>query len=184
MLPRRNLFRAFLLVLALTVASYAGIAQAVYVGDGSVQNGVTGGWDIGDMGVCVTGIQSDGTMVVDSTKSSRAACIATTFPLLTTSAACIANSDANGGSHYWTNSCVDGAGNGISLEGLDRNANICAQKGGTWKSVCTSAWVFTGRTGDGAPGFCYTKVRIAGVYDAATCPTTTRLCLGYSQLHL
>ncbi len=59
---------------------FAGVARAVYVGDGTVQDGIYGDWDITDYGVCVTGIKSDGTMVIDASKKSRPDCLTVTFP--------------------------------------------------------------------------------------------------------
>jgi hypothetical protein len=58
-------------VLVIPFAFMVSTAGAVYVGDGTVQNGTCGDWDITDYGVCVTGIKSDGTMVIDSSKTSR-----------------------------------------------------------------------------------------------------------------
>ena len=175
--PKRFLFSAALLALALSVTMYAGNAEAVYVGDGAVLNPTTGAFQDPTDGICVTGIQADGTFLVDSTVHSRPDCIAKTFPAYTTQAACgnTANSD---GAHFWASTCVDASGNGISLAGLDRNANICKQKGGTWKSACTSAFQTMGTSGDGTAGFCATTMRLNN-YDAATCPSTTNT-VGYS----
>ncbi len=184
MSAKRNvLLWAAVVALALPLL-FAANAFALYAGDGTKQNGTTGGWDITDYGVCVSGIQSDGTIVVDSSKTSRAACITVTFPSLTTSAACVGDSDANGGSHYWQNNCVDGSGNAISLDGLDRTSANCALKGGTWTSRCTGEWVYTGPNNDGigfeGGGFCYTTIivgsgtlTIDGGYAEGTCPTLT-----------
>ncbi len=158
-------------------------AGAVYVGDGAVQDGVYGDWNITDLGVCVTGIKSDGTMVIDPSITSRADCIAVRFPndaALTSQAVCTGDSDANGGSHYWASTCSAPDGTIISLNGLDRTATNCDKRAkalgyasGTWASKCTGAWTYTGPAGDGAPGFCYTKVELTGVYTQQTCPTTT-----------
>lgn len=173
--------RTKLLVVAAILALFTPVllapsAWAKYVGDGAVPNGVTGGWDLpDDRGVCVTGIKSDGTVIIDTSITSRPDCIARTFPAYTTSAACKTSDSAGAnveGSHYWTKSCVDASGSGISLSGLDRNANMCAQNGGTWKDSCTSAWTYLGPSLDGTDGFCYTKIRLDN-YDQTTCPTTT-----------
>lgn len=172
------------LALAAGVALSAGTASAKYISDGAVQNGTTGGWDLpADRGVCVTGIKSDGTMIIDPSITSRPDCIAKTFPAYTTEAACKTSDSAGAnaeGSHYWASTCVDGSGNGISLKDLDRNANMCTQKGGTWGSKCTSAWTAMGPTWSAAPapkpatggtdGFCYTRVRMNDFYSVATCP--------------
>jgi len=170
---------AWLIPFALMVSP----AGAVYVGDGAVQDGVYGDWTIGDLGLCVTGIKSDGTMVIDPTITSRADCIAVKFPNdadLTSSALCTGDSDANGGSHYWATTCSAPDGTRISLKDLDRTATNCDKRAkalgyasGTWASKCTGAWTYTGPAGDGAPGFCYTKVELTGVYNQATCPTGT-----------
>jgi hypothetical protein len=171
----------FVLVVPLV---FAGVAGAVYVGDGSVQNGTHGDWDITDYGVCVTGIKSDGTRVIDASKKSRPDCLTVTFPndaSLTSSALCTGDSDANGGSHYWASTCVANDGTRISLNGLDRTATNCDQRAkalgkasGTMTSKCTGSWVYTGPQGDGAPGFCYTRVELTGAgYTSTTCPTTT-----------
>ena len=163
---------------------FAGVARAVYVGDGSVQNGTYGDWDITDYGVCVTGIKSDGTMVIDASKTSRPDCLTVTFPndaSLTSSALCTGDSDANGGSHYWASTCVANDGTRISLNGLDRTATNCDKRAkalgkasGTMTSKCTGSWVYTGPAGDGAPGFCYTRVELTGAgYTSTTCPTAT-----------
>jgi len=171
------------LVLAVPLV-FAGVARAVYVGDGAVQNGISGDWDITDYGVCVTGIKSDGTMVIDASKTSRPDCLTVTFPndaSLTSSALCTGDSDANGGSHYWASTCVANDGTRISLNGLDRTATNCDQRAkalgkasGTMTSKCTGSWVYTGPKGDGAPGFCYTRVQLTGAgYTSTTCPTAT-----------
>jgi hypothetical protein len=177
-----------LLVIALLVLAvplvFAGIARAVYVGDGSVQNGTYGDWDITDYGVCVTGIKSDGTMVIDASKKSRPDCLTVTFPndaSLTSAALCTGDSDANGSSHYWANTCVANDGTKISLNGLDRTATNCDQRAkalgkasGTMTSKCTGSWVYAGPAGNGAPGFCYTRVQLTGAgYTSTTCPTAT-----------
>lgn len=50
-------------------------ASAMYIGDGVQPNG-TGGWEITDYGVCVSGIQADGAIVIDAAhNASRADCI-------------------------------------------------------------------------------------------------------------
>lgn len=38
-----------------------------------------------------------------------------------------------------TTICVDGSGNGLSLAGLDRTAQMCAEKGGTWEQTSATA---------------------------------------------
>lgn len=168
-------------------------AWALYIGDGAQQNGTTGGWDITDYGICVSGIKADGTIMIDPAHNrSRPDCIdhvlgvdsATnptipTDPNYDTQAECIATSGrANGDdvSHYWvSNTCVDpNTGQGINLEGLDRTAANCALKGGVRVNACIGSWVYTGPAGDGAPGFCYTTINVTTAYGtAATCPTTT-----------
>jgi hypothetical protein len=174
---KRSLFLAVLLAAALPLA-LAGNAGAAYITDGAVQNGTTGGWDLPtDAGVCVTGIQAGGTLIIDDTIHSRADCIAKTFPAYTTRLACGNTVNADG-AHFWANSCVDAAGNGISLSGLDRTAGMCAAKGGTWKQACTSSWQLLGADLQADDGFCYTSVRLNN-YDATTCPSTTG-AFGYS----
>ena len=45
-----------------------------------------------------------------------------------------------GGKHSLATSiCVDGSGNGVSLTGLDRTAQMCAAKGGIWKQTSATA---------------------------------------------
>ncbi len=40
-------------------------------------------------------------------------------------------------------------------------------------SKCTGSWVYRGPKGDGAPGFCYTRIQLTGAgYTSTTCPTT------------
>jgi hypothetical protein len=159
-------------------------ARAVYVGDGSLQNGIGGDWDITDYGVCVTGIKSDGAMVIDGTKKSRPDCLAVKFPNdanLQSQAACLGDTDANGGSHYWANVCTAPDGTRISMKDLDRTATNCDKRAkalgyasGTWASKCTGSWVYRGPEGNGAPGFCYTRVELRGAgFTSTTCPTAT-----------
>jgi hypothetical protein len=166
-----SLFLAALLALALPLA-LAGNAGAKSLPDGSKQNGTTGGWDLTDQGVCVTGIAASGTMSIDASKKSRADCLSVLYPAYTTSAACTSFTNAEGSSHYWTSVCVSNADPNvaISLSGLDRTAANCTDLGGTWKSACTGAWVYTGPAGDGAPGYCYMRVQLNGAgYDSTTC---------------
>ena len=182
-LKNKLLYLAALMVLVIPFAFMVSTAGAVYVGDGAVQNGTYGDWDITDYGVCVTGIESDGTMVIDASKTSRPDCLTVKFPndaSLTSSALCTGDSDANGGSHYWASTCVANDGTRISLNGLDRTATNCDKRAkalgyasGTWTSKCTGSWEYRGPAGDGAPGFCYTRIELTGVYDSTTCPTTT-----------
>jgi hypothetical protein len=182
------LFGTALGVLLAALAFSFSPAAAIYIGDGSKQNGTTDGsgnttnWDITDYGSCVTGIKSDGTMVIDATKTSRPDCLTVSFPALTTSAACVGDTDANGGSHYWASTCVANDGALISLKGLDRTNTMCNQAAvkagktsGALALKCTGAWVYRGPANDGAPGFCYTKVDLTSFYGtvAADCPTST-----------
>lgn len=168
---------AVLLALLLSVTFLTGNAAAVYVSDGAVQNGVTGGWDVVEYGACVTGIDATGNMIVDTSRTSRADCIANTFPAYTTQADCGSTTNAEGAAHFWASTCVDAGGNGISLAGLDRTASICIQKGGTMKYACTSAWQFMGPSGQATEGFCYAGADLTSLYSTqASCPTTA----GYS----
>ncbi|MFZ5997491.1 MAG: PKD domain-containing protein, partial [Nitrospirota bacterium] len=167
------------LIAMVMVQFMAGTAGAIYVSDGSKQNGTIGAdgkvtnWDITDYGVCVTGIAADGTMSIDTSKKSRAACLTVLFPAYTTSAACTSFTNAENSSHYWASTCADASGNPISMEGFDRTAANCADLGGTWTSRCTAAWVYTGPNGDGTPGFCYTTINVTTAYPtAADCPTS------------
>ena len=174
----------------------AGTASAVYIGDGSAQNGTTGLWDITDYGKCFSGIKSDGTIVIDTAhNASRPDCIDHVLSAETntagiptntdydTSAKCTATSGRSNSddvSHYWvSNTCVDPTtGAGINLDGLDRTATNCSLKGGVRVNACTGAWTYTGPANDGAPGFCYTTVNLTTLYTTqAACPTTTT---GYS----
>jgi hypothetical protein len=182
-LKNKLLYLAALIVLVIPFAFMVSTSGAVYVGDGAVQNGIYGDWDITDYGVCVTGIKSDGTMVIDPSKTSYPDCLTVIFPndaSLTSAALCTGDSDANGGSHYWAETCVANDGTRISLNGLDRTATNCNKRAialgyasGTLTSKCTGSWVYTGPAGNGAPGFCYTKVELTGAYTSATCPTAT-----------
>jgi hypothetical protein len=173
---------------------FAGNALAIYAGDGTKPNGATGGWDITDYGQCIAGIKADGTMIVDTNHNkSRSDCIDHTYvgSDYNSSANCTKTSGRSNGddlSHYWTNTCIDGSGNGINMDGLDRTATNCALKGGTWTSACIGSWVYTGSgtsdnpvLGNGDPGFCYTTIvtgstatPVDGGYNTAgTCPTGT-----------
>ncbi len=162
-LKKKLLYAVVLMVLGSPFAFKVTVVGAVYIGDGAVQDGIQGNWDITDHGVCVTGIKSDGTMVIDASKTSRPDCLTVTFPndaSLTSSASCTADSDANGGSHFWASTCVADDGTKISLKDLDRTATNCDKRAkalghasGTWVSKCTGSWVYTGPAGDGAPGF-------------------------------
>jgi hypothetical protein len=187
-MKRRNrlLYVAAFMVLVIPILLTANDTLAKYVGDNAVPDGV-GGWALpADKGFCVTGIKSDGTMIVDTSITSRPDCIANVFPAYTTQADCRTSDSAGAnveGSHFWVNTCVDALGNGISLSGLDRNANICAQKGGTWKQACTSSWTLMGpawsaapaaSTTGGAEGFCYTRIRLDN-YTVDTCPAVGRI---------
>ncbi len=164
---------ATLLFLAIPLI-LAGNATAVYLPDGATQDPTSGGWDLPqDMGTCVTGINADGSLVIDSSRTSRPDCIAETFPAYTTQAACASTSNP-GGAHFWAVTCVDGSGNGISLNGLDRTTAMCTALGGTWKSACTSSWQYAGRDatysngkyvgGGFDQGFCYAKVDVTAQY--------------------
>jgi len=176
-LKTKLLYLAVYFVLALPLI-LTGNAGAVYIGDGAVQNGTTGGWDLpADRGVCVTGIKPDGTLVINASITSRPDCIANVFPAYTTSAACLLSDEAGAnveGSHYWTNTCVNSTtGAGISLKDLDRNTNMCSQNGGTWKQACTSAWTYLGPSGNGTDGFCYTTIRLDNITTQGDCPVPT-----------
>lgn len=166
----------------------ANTANAIYNGDGTVQNGTTGGWDITDYGKCVTGVKADGTMVIDSTITSRPDCLIKTFPTYTTSASCLLSDKAGSnveGSHYWASTCIANDGTAISLKDLDRSNGMCNQAAikagktsGTMVNACTSAWVYTGPAGNGAPGFCYTTINLSSAFTTtASCPTST---VGYA----
>jgi ferredoxin len=144
-------------------------------------------------GVCVTGIKSDGTMVIDASKNRALTVSQLLFRMtasLTSSALCIGDSDANGGSHYWANTCSAPDGTLISMKDLDRTAANCDKRAkalgyasGTWSSKCTGSWVYTGPAGDGAPGFCYTRVELRGAgYTSATCPTATLGMYGIQRM--
>ena len=176
-----------LIVIAVGLAlifGLGGYAGAIYMPDYAVENGTTGGWNLPqDIGQCVNGIASNGTMTISS-ETSRPDCIAHTFPAHSTSAACTSFTNAEGASHYFASTCVNPVtGAGISLKGLDRTTQNCAALGGTLQSACTSAWVFTGGTaavtgtkGDSSLGFCYARMN-ANRYTSSTCPPNT---LGYS----
>jgi len=169
----------------LVALACAAPASAVYIGDGSKQDGTMDAfgkvtnWAITDYGACFKGIQADGVMVPNPAhNNSRPDCIDQTYTSATpgdydTSAACLKTTGRSNGdivSHYWTKTCVDGSGNGINLDGLDRTATNCALKGGTWQDACTNAWIYTGPAGDGAPGFCYTTVVLTTAFaDSASC---------------
>ena len=59
----------FALVLPLV---FTGTAGAKYMGDGAVQNGTTGGWNLPTDFVCIVGIHADGTLdIADGVTSSR-----------------------------------------------------------------------------------------------------------------
>ncbi len=175
----------FVLVLPLLIAGSAG---AVYLPDGATQDSSSGGWDLPqDLGVCVTGIQAGGTLNIASSVTSRPDCIAITFPAYTAQHTtggngCSDTGNAEGAAHWWTNTCVDGSGNGISLKGLDRNSANCTAKGGTWKNACIASWQYAGRdavyssgqyvSGGFDQGFCYTSV------DVTADKSTKAACVG------
>lgn len=62
------------LALAMCVLLSAGVASARYFKDGSVQNGVTGGWNLPTDFVCITGVQMNGTLNVAAGVTSRRVC--------------------------------------------------------------------------------------------------------------
>jgi hypothetical protein len=174
MTQRKNLlFLTVLLFLAMPLI-LTGTASAGYLPDGATQDATSGGWDLPqDMGTCVTGINANGSLVIDSSKTSRPDCIAETFPVYTTQAACGNTSNA-GGAHFWATTCVDSSGHGISLNGLDRTAAMCQARGGTWTSACTSSWQYAGRdatysngkyvSGGFDQGFCYARVDVTAQF--------------------
>jgi len=181
MAKKKLILWAAALALALPLI-IAGTASAVHIGDGSKPNGTTGGWDITDFGKCASGVDSAGNLVFDTDHNlSRADCIDHIYSTYTTAATCTATTATPGTtrtsddvSHYWSSVCVDGSGNGINLDGLDRTASNCALKGGTMKNSCTNAWVYTGPANDGAPGFCYTTINVTSSLPTPTqneCPT-------------
>ncbi len=180
-----------------------GSAVAVYNPDGSVATGTApngtysgagAGWSLVDMGQCVSGISATGVMTVTA-DTNQGDCIANNvYPLSTygTSAACTSFTNNEGSSHYWSSACVGSNGQGITLNGLDRNATSCTAKGGTYESVCTASWVWTGSpigtnnsgtmgagsAGNANVGFCYAKMTLGSPYSSTNCPTTT--ALGYA----
>ena len=154
-------------IVTLVVSSFivAGSARAMYLSDGATQAASGGGWSLpADMGTCVTGIQADGTLITNTTITNKRDCLAYTFPAYTTQAACSSTSNTESAAHLWTNTCVDATGNGISLKDLDLNATTCTQKGGTYKSACTSNWQYLGKSGNGTDGFCYAKINVTAQY--------------------
>ena len=179
MRKRRKLLGTALGVLLAVLTFAAGPAWALYAGDGSKPDPATGGWAITDYGRCISGIKSNGSMTTDPDHNlSRPDCLdhVLTGTDYDTQAECIAitgrtDPDGAGGplpadeeSHFWANTCVDGSGNGISMAGLDRTSANCVLKGGTWKSACTGAWIYTGPNNDGVGyeggGFCYTNIDV------------------------
>ena len=183
-LKTKLLYLAAFLVLALSLI-LTGNASAKYVGDASVQNGTTGGWDLpADRGKCITGIKSDGTMVIDDSITSRPDCIATTFPAYTTSAACSASDSAGAnleGAHAMVSNCVANDGTVISLKDLDRTASMCNQRAiamgktsGAMTSVCAAfTWTHMGPSLNGTDGFCYTTIRLDNITTQGDCPVPT-----------
>jgi len=179
----------------------AGTAGASSVGDGSKPN-AAGLWDIKDYGQCIGGIKADGTMVVDTAHNlSRPDCIdhvytSTSAGNYDNSTNCTKTSGRTGDavaddlSHYWSSVCVDNVtGLGVNLDGLDRTAANCNLKAGSnvgkFANACVGSWVYTGSgtsnnpvLGNGAPGFCYTSMRVTpGYADNTACLNAG---LGYS----
>lgn len=253
-----------------------GNASAIYIGDGAVQNGTTGLWDIGDYGKCVTGISSTGTIAKDATKTSRPDCLTKTYSAYTNAGTCLNFTNTESSSHFWASTCKASDGTVFSLTGLDRTTAMCEQTilkngkslpawecvhpaysaymesqcttdgltwrngrcvdtsktqatctgnatstanqgactlqnghatsgtslpavvtsaacataGGIWTpttastnkyswsnssmpSMCVGSWTYTGPADNGAPGFCYTRVTLAG-YNVNTCPVSTQ----------
>lgn len=168
---------AAVLMVALALA---GQAWALYAGDGSKPDPSTGGWAITDYGQCFSGIQADGTIVIDTVHNdSYADCIdhvlnsGADAALYDTQAECIqstARANLDDVSHYWTsNVCVNPVtGAGISMDGLDRTATNCTLKGGVRVNACTGAWNYDGPTHNGVGyeggGFCYANMDMTTLY--------------------
>ena len=81
-LKDKLLYVAALMALLIPFAFMVSTAGAVYVGDGAIQNGTYGDWDITDYGVCFTGIKSDGTMDKERRGRGRGPpCVSGKFPI-------------------------------------------------------------------------------------------------------
>ena len=110
-----------------------GSAWAMYMADGAVQNGTTGGWTAPSDGICVLDLHSDGTMDVDTTITTKRDCDARLVPVPganTTTGCTTASSTGYLYKAPGSSTCVtiDGSGNvtgSISLVGNDRNEQIC-----------------------------------------------------------
>src|SRR5208337_61657 len=121
-----------------------GSAWAMYMADGAVQNGTTGGWTAPSDGICVLGLHADGTMDVDTTITTRRDCQARLVAVTAVTSGdtlknvCTNSSKNTAGVLYaqaGSSTCVtvDGSGNitgAISLVNNDRNAQICTALGG------------------------------------------------------
>ncbi len=73
-LKTKLLLLAALFVLALPLI-LTGTASAKYMGDGAVQDGVTGGWIIPNDMVCIVGVHADGTLDIADGVTNRRNCI-------------------------------------------------------------------------------------------------------------
>ena len=149
-MKKRNLM-ILLSIVALVVSSFmiAGNVGAMYMSDGAVQDGVTGGWKVPTDFVCIVGVHADGTLDIADGVTDRHTCQylttgtmngGTPFNLntMTTSAQCTtAGGTGNDGAKhaFATSICLDSTGAGLSLVGLDRTYSMCVAKGGTWKQT-------------------------------------------------
>ena len=121
-----------------------GTASAKYMSDGATPNGTTGGWNAPTDGICVKSLKADGTMDVIPGITTARDCEAQIFAVTavtpgdTLAGVCGTPSKNTDGVKYAApsnKSCVtiDASGyitGGLSMKDLDRNAFICASKGG------------------------------------------------------
>ena len=123
---------------------FSGQAGAMYMSDGAVQNGTTGGWTAPTDGICVLGLHTDGTMDVDTTITNRRDCqarlvaVTAVTPGDTLANVCGNASKNTAGAKYaapGSSTCVTVDGNGfingaISLKNNDRTTQMCTALGG------------------------------------------------------
>jgi len=143
--------------------AFAGSAWGLFPPDGTKPNGV-GAYRNPDDGLCVVGLNLDGTMLVDWSITNARDCVAWTKSAdgsvnlvgLTTSDMCTktATAGSDGYKHAWSTSiCYDVANaKGISRVDLDNTDAMCFSKGGTVVTTgkCVAyGWIYMNRKADG-----------------------------------
>lgn len=194
-----------LLALVCLAAPQATLAAIQYLGDGAIQNGATGGWDLPAQGFCLN----------QPSATTRPGCLALRLnPIPNNSATCtgatIKGAWATSGVcndlvHNSVNDCVssctvagftdevsceenDGLWVGrvwnaavnvcaISMEDQDRNAVVCAKSKGNWitSGTCVGVWAFPAADSYNPP--LLNSTAAAGSSSSSTGPGTGDQCL-------